>query len=299
MAFANTLATAMGDNFTFNVGGDDPGIGLFLIANGFNANDMYGAFDLSQGEMRFIYDLGSAGERLAKVTDGAADITLVFDNGVNFETIDGHVYHATARGGSAGINFDCDAHVISGLAAAGDDSTLRIGFEDLPNAEHGDFNDIVFDLNIAGYTTTTLLVDDHDVLYGGAGNDILDGGLGDDVLFGGAGADTLYGGQGSDQFVFDAMDGFADTVKDFEAGPGGDVLNITDILQGFDALSDAISDFVQLVSSGANTEVRINADGDAGGAYTAVAIIEGGVGGATLANLISSGNLVADQAPVL
>ena len=117
------------------------------------------------------------------------------------------------------------------------------------------------------------------------------------VLVGGADDDVLFGGAGSDTFLFQSFDGSVDTIKDFESGIGGDVINITDLLEGFDPMSDALSDFVQLSNSGGNTQVLVNADG-MGTDFVAIAMIEGGAG-ASLANLINNGNIVGDQALVI
>jgi len=135
-------------------------------------------------------------------------------------------------------------------------------------------------------------------LIGGAGNDLFYGEGGDDILLFGEGFDQLYGGTGSDQFVINTNDGLADKIYDFVGGVGGDILNVTDILSGFDPLSDAISDFVQLVNNGdGDTEVQIDTDG-VGGDFTTAVVFEGGIND-TLADLINNGNLVADQSVVV
>jgi hypothetical protein len=87
--------------------------------------------------------------------------------------------------------------------------------------------------------------EDADHLWGGAGNDALNGEAGSDRLYGGAGHDTLSGGEGSDVFVADGSEfridakgknhipwlvGQKDTIADFQAGPGGDVLDLHDAL---------------------------------------------------------------------
>ncbi len=130
-----------------------------------------------------------------------------------------------------------------------------------------------------------------DLLYGGAGDDILWGGHGDDVLHGGAGSDKLHGGHGSDQFVFDSFDTAYDTIYGFETGEGGDVLNIADILKGFDPVADAIEDFVQITENKGNVEIQIKAEGD----FTTVAIIEDGIGDLSVLDLVNAGNLVVEQ----
>src|SRR3982074_369725 len=56
---------------------------------------------------------------------------------------------------------------------------------------------------------------------------VITGPSGADVLFGGAGNDLLTGAAGSDAFVISKGYGF-DTVSDFAAGAGGDVLRVQD-----------------------------------------------------------------------
>jgi hypothetical protein len=76
-------------------------------------------------------------------------------------------------------------------------------------------------------------------------------------------------------------------------GAGHDVLNITDLLTGYDPMTDLLSDFVQIEALNGDTHVRINADGDHGGAFTAIAVMAGVE--TTLAAMITNGNIVADQ----
>lgn len=142
---------------------------------------------------------------------------------------------------------------------------------------------------------TSTLYDYGDVmLIGGKGHDILWSSAGNDVLVIGSGRDKAFGGAGTDVFAFDTFDNNIDVIQDFHAGAGGDVLNLTDILEGYDPLTDALSSFVKLVNRGCNTELRLNADGDACGGFKTIAVFEGGLD-ATLADLINNGNLVADQ----
>lgn len=131
----------------------------------------------------------------------------------------------------------------------------------------------------------------NDVLIGDAGNDKMFGRGGDDTLIFGDGIDQLYGGDGSDTFLMDVMDAGADHIHDFTTGVGGDVLDISSILQGYDALTDLLSDFVQLVDSNGDTCLKVNADGQQGAYITAV-IFEGGIS-ETLTDLVNDGNLIA------
>lgn len=86
-----------------------------------------------------------------------------------------------------------------------------------------------------------------DMLAGGDGDDWLSGSFGDDVLAGGAGSDTLYGGGGADVFVFEAETAFTglDEIQDFSTR-FGDSIDISDVLESFDPMVDAIEEFVRI-----------------------------------------------------
>lgn len=131
----------------------------------------------------------------------------------------------------------------------------------------------------------------NDTLYGDAGNDILYGDAGNDTLFGDAGNDTLYGGAGADTFKF-TVGGGNDTIKDFRLAEG-DKLDIKALLSGYDPLTKLITDYVQITTSGANSIVKIDANGLTGGTvWTQIAVIEGVTGLTDEAALRASGNLV-------
>ena len=277
------------------VDADGGQFGFFIIANGDRVNSGYSGLDITdEGVISFIYDYGGAGERAATVNDDGSLVSVVYNDGTIEQVLDGPHYHTTPRGDTPTINWDGKTHAVSGLADIADPDVLRIGFEDLPNLGDADFEDVLFDLDINRERIDASEIG-NDTLIGGAGNDVLFGEAGDDLLVVGEGADDIYGGSGADVIYFDFFDALAETVFGFETGVDGDVLNITDILIGYDPMADALSDFVQLVNSGDDTLVQINDDGDVGGTYETLAIIEGGVGGETLATLITNGNIVADQ----
>ena len=132
----------------------------------------------------------------------------------------------------------------------------------------------------------------NDLLYGGTGNDTLYGDAGNDTLFGEAGTDTLYGGLGSDIFSFQTGGG-VDVIKDFKATEG-DKLDIRNILTGYDPLTKAITDFIQITTSGANSIVKIDANGLTGGtAWTQIATLENITGLTDEAALRVAGTIVA------
>ena len=75
----------------------------------------------------------------------------------------------------------------------------------------------------------------------------------------------------ADTFVIDD-DGGTDLIVGFN-GNEGDTLDISSVLQGFDPLTDALSDFVQVDVVGNNTEVQVNT----GGQFETVAILNDAV----------------------
>jgi hypothetical protein len=102
-------------------------------------------------------------------------------------------------------------------------------------------------------------------LLGTAGSDVLAGGLADNLIIGGAGSDTLTGGDGSDTFMYRASDGGAvDTITDFDADLGGDVLALGALLDGYTDASSA--EYIAMRESGGSTIVSVDRDG-AGTAY--------------------------------
>jgi len=125
---------------------------------------------------------------------------------------------------------------------------------------------------------------------GNIGNNSLSGLGGDDTVIGGAGTDTLTGGMGSDRFDFNLFDGSIDIVTDFTSGLGGDIVDVADLLIGFDPMASILDNFVRFTSDGAgNTRVQVNADG-AGYDFVDVALLQG-VAGVTATQALANGNL--------
>jgi Ca2+-binding RTX toxin-like protein len=147
------------------------------------------------------------------------------------------------------------------------------------------------------------------ILKGGIGNDTLDGGFedttsgdpGNDCLFGEAGddflrlaeySDTLIGGEGKDTFGFQFADKNRDTLADFNASPGGDLLDFTSVLAGYTAGVSDPANFIQTVVVDGSTQINIDVDGPAGGiAYTLTAATLLGVS-TDLAGLIANGAIL-------
>jgi Ca2+-binding RTX toxin-like protein len=130
---------------------------------------------------------------------------------------------------------------------------------------------------------------DHSMI-GGAANDILFGGAGNDIIYGATGADTLTGASGADTFRFMAADSASvDTITDFNAGAGGDVLNISDLITGTFAGNE--SSYLSLRESGGNTIVSVDRDG-AGSAFGFEDfVVLQSVTGLNLDTLVTNGNI--------
>jgi Ca2+-binding RTX toxin-like protein len=244
---------------------------------------------------------GNAGND--SLSGGAGDDTL--SGGIGDDYLSGGDGQDSLSGGTGNDTLDggADDDLVDGSAdddlvdgSSGDDVVLGGEGDDLVFGGSGD-----------------------DRLEGGAGDDMLSGGSGNDVLFGGAGEDRLNGGSGNDSLVGgDGIDIFAlesgdegsigvpavDTIADFTLGVGGDVLDLSDMLQGEDLGSlDGFLNFSYDGVSG-DTTISVDVDGSSGTFETAQQIVLSGVdltanGTLTdsqiLDNLLNNGNLIVDQ----
>ncbi len=234
------------------IGGDADGDSYISIENIFGSGNA-GVRDYIWGNSSDNYIDGLAGN---DILEGGAGADLI-DGGAGWD------YSRYLRSES-GVNINLQTGVNTGGDAEGD---VLIGIEAIVASNY------------------------NDTLRGGDGNDYLKGEGGDDILTGGLGRDLLYGGSGADIFVFEAISAYdrVDLVRDFDVSEG-DALNITDLLGGYDPLSDIISDFVQFTSNGADTDVQINT----GSSFETAFRVEGGITD-TLTDMIDNGNLIVDQ----
>lgn len=132
------------------------------------------------------------------------------------------------------------------------------------------------------------------MLSGLGGNDTLTGGAGNDTLYGGDGLDQLWGGADADTFVFEMANAFnnIDVVKDFSTAQN-DKIDLRDLLADYDPLTELITDFVEITTSGSNSVLKVDRDGT-GGTYslTQIATLEAITGLTDEAALVSSGHLL-------
>ncbi|MFL9691236.1 DUF5801 repeats-in-toxin domain-containing protein, partial [Aeromonas veronii] len=109
------------------------------------------------------------------------------------------------------------------------------------------------------------------ILSGLAGNDTLIGGGGDDLLIGGMGNDTLTGSSGKDTFKWQVGDaGGTDTIMDFTTGANGDVLDLSELLNGEHANAASLDQYLNFASGpGVNkSTLTIDLDGSGSGTTT-------------------------------
>ena len=135
--------------------------------------------------------------------------------------------------------------------------------------------------------------EDNDYINGGTGNDYVDGGTGNDTIYGGDGLDTLYGGTGADTFVFEADSAFnnTDVIGDFSISDG-DTIDLSELLTGYNPVTDIIQDFITLVDNGGSTIISVDRDG-AGNAYTSEAVVElSNFTGSTIDDLLNNNHII-------
>ena len=134
--------------------------------------------------------------------------------------------------------------------------------------------------------------DDNDWLYGDNGDDILNGDAGDDRLLGDRGNDTMTGDTGADQFIYKVGKAFGwqDTITDFDTSEN-DLIDIADILTGYDPIADLIADFVQITDNGTDSFLAVDADGGADN-FVQIATLQNVTGLTDEDALETSGNLV-------
>lgn len=93
----------------------------------------------------------------------------------------------------------------------------------------------------------------------------------------------------SDSFDFNVIGETPQLIAGFDAGVGGDTLDVSDLLAGYAPGVSAPGAFVQLAQAGGDTSLLVNADGS-GDDFVAVAVLQGETG-LTVNDLLADGNL--------
>jgi Ca2+-binding RTX toxin-like protein len=116
------------------------------------------------------------------------------------------------------------------------------------------------------------------------------GGAGRDILTISSGVDTLVGGADSDVFRVAAMAvSGVDVIVDFNGQPGGDLIDLSNILSGYDPDSSNINEFLRMTADGSS--LQVDPTGSGGGAiFTSVVTLQGI--STDIAGLLNNGTLV-------
>jgi len=114
-------------------------------------------------------------------------------------------------------------------------------------------------------------------------------------MSGGSGSDTFAWQDGDQGTVGDAA---RDTISDFTAGSGGDVLDFSDLLQGESADATTLDAYLDFSSDGTDTTISISRDGSAD--VTQEVVLTGvdltllGSDQQIIQQLLSDGNIATD-----
>ncbi|MBD3762415.1 calcium-binding protein [Rhizorhabdus sp.] len=120
---------------------------------------------------------------------------------------------------------------------------------------------------VSSAMTTGTAADDR--LLGTALADSISGGEGADYIWGGVGADLLNGGSGRDRFAYLDTDEGGDVITGFTVGAYGDAIDLSVIAIRNGWKGDIFAGgYVSLVQAGADTLVRVDADGGGNGFVT-------------------------------
>ena len=235
---------------------------------------------------------------LSAALSGASPLNKLAD--VGGDTIVGNAGNDLIFGDSLFTDTLAAAHGLTTLPGAGwevfakleaGESALNPGWSRADTVAYIKANAVALSAESVGSNNITR-AGGNDTLNGGDGDDTIFGQEGNDLITGGAGSDILYGGTGADTFALNAVGSGVDTIMDFNIGQD-DLLNIHNILSGYDPLADVLSDFVRVTNNGSgDTLVQINANGAVGGTFQTVAVLEG-VSGVNLDDLTNNGNLIA------
>lgn len=133
----------------------------------------------------------------------------------------------------------------------------------------------------------------NDQLLGDNGDDRLYGGDDNDLLWGGYGIDRLYGEGGADTFRFDSSAFLGrDRIGDFSVAQG-DRIELIDILEGFNPLTSAITDFVKILENATDSYLYVDSDGrGAAEGFVSVARLDAVLGLTDEAALFAAGRIV-------
>ncbi len=280
-ALDDTIAGSDGRDAIYGGAGDD------LLQGG--DESVPGPGDTIYGDLGNDTLDGGAGSDSLRGDDGNDSLL----GGLGADTLEGGTGNDTLVGGDGNdLLTDGDgANLLDG--GAGDDRLIGFGSGTGTFSTHGD---TTLDGGAGNDTLTAANADD--VVHGGTGNDSIwidftdarahhvtvDGGDGNDVIVvthepsGVIGTVEATGGAGRDMYGWAAYGWFAPdalTIKDFQAGAGGDVLDVLSALTGV-TRNPFATGHARLVASGADTLLQVDLDGaDGSSGFVTLAVLKG------------------------
>ncbi|WP_414885346.1 beta strand repeat-containing protein, partial [Pseudomonas chlororaphis] len=176
------------------------------------------------------------------ILHGDAGNDLLF-SGPGNDLLDGGTGNDTASYAHASAGVTVDLALLGAQNTGGAGTDILAAIENLVGSNYND--------SLTGDSNANIIT-------GGLGNDVLNGGGGDDLLIGGLGNNTLTGGSGSDTFQWQQGNSGHDLVTDFT--PGTDKLDLSQLLQGENASSASLDDYLHFTVTGSGPSLVTSID---------------------------------------
>ncbi|WP_025805134.1 retention module-containing protein [Pseudomonas chlororaphis] len=173
---------------------------------------------------------------------GDAGNDLLF-SGPGNDLLDGGTGNDTASYAHASAGVTVDLALLGAQNTGGAGTDILTAIENLVGSNYND--------SLTGDNNANIIT-------GGLGNDVLNGGGGDDLLIGGLGNNSLSGGSGSDTFQWQQGNSGHDLITDFT--PGTDKLDLSQLLQGENASSASLDDYLHFTVTGSGPSLVTSID---------------------------------------
>ena len=294
-------------NFEVGEGGDFIDLSVALASIGYTGNDPvadgYVKFGNLSSGMKIQFDADGPGG------SGAKEMVRILDLSVEEFSIEHNLSwdgSVTGQGGSGGSGGGSEDSLFRFVPDDGNgDYDILYSIEGIFGSDH---NDVINGHTLNDDVIYGSLGNDqifghggNDILIGGAGNDTIGGGDGNDLIIVDYGSDTITGGDDSDTFKFTGsfaayVASQAATILDFEIGSGGDIIDVTEILEaiGYDGSNAILDGYIQIQDAGDDTYVLIDFDGFGGQSAETLAVLDN-----VDHNAFTSNNLITEAPTTL
>jgi Ca2+-binding RTX toxin-like protein len=226
----------------------------------------------------------------------------VMDGGNGDDRVEYSGFSGTDHGSADAVHVDLNLQGVPQFISVDQGWDTLISIEQIRGSV---FNDTLIGNEASNFINGGLsapFADGDDLIIGNGGDDNLNGSDGNDTLVGGAGHDNLVGGAGSDVFKYTEIgdpNADVDSLNDLQTGPGGDVIDLADVLVGLDPNSSNVSDFVKVIDNfdgEGNSLLQVDPDGSSHALGFADVAVLVGVTGVSAQDLADEGNLMLSNA---